>query len=128
MLYVDTSASVKLLLAERESEALREYLQAANTLLTTSRVGIVELRRVGRRSGAGADRADAVAATLAVVEIDEVIEGIAVGLEPRLRTLDAIHLATALAAEESLESFLCYDERLSAAASDSGLHVVAPGP
>lgn len=127
MLYVDTSASVKLLLAEAESPALREYLQTSGTLLSTSRVGVIELRRVGRRSGAGADRADAVAATLAVVEVDEVIEGIAIGLDPGLRTLDAIHLATALAAEGSLEGFVCYDDRLSDAARAADLTVVAPG-
>ncbi|HEU0304515.1 MAG TPA: type II toxin-antitoxin system VapC family toxin [Gaiellaceae bacterium] len=127
MLYVDTSASVKLLLDEAESGALREYLEASGMLLSTSRVGVIELRRVGRRSGAGADRADAVAATLAVIEVEEVIERTAVTLNPGLRTLDAIHLASALAAEESLGGFVCYDERLSAAARDAGLTVIAPG-
>ncbi len=126
MLYVDTSAAVKLLLAEPESAALREYLRSADALLVTSRVGVIELRRVGRRSGAGADRADAVAATLAVVEVDERIERIAVALDAGLRTLDAIHLATAMAAGESLDGFVCYDERLAGAARGAGLNVVAP--
>jgi predicted nucleic acid-binding protein len=126
LLYLDTSATVKLLLAETESTALREYIRSSETLLVTSRIGIIELRRVGRRSGAGADRADAVAAALAVVEVDETIERIAVGLEPSLRALDAIHLATALAAGESLDHFVCYDARLGAAAGGHGLSVVAP--
>ena len=126
MLYVDTSAASKLLLAEDESEALIGYLTSADQLLVTSRVGIVELRRVGRRSGAGADRADALAATLAVVELDAQVERVAVGLDPALRALDAIHLATALAAGEALEGFVCYDARLAAAAAAVGLTVVAP--
>ena len=128
MLYVDTSAAVRLLLAETESLALSKYLRSSDTLLVTSRIGIIELRRVGRRSGAGADRADAVAATLAVVEVDETIERFAVGLDPSLRAPEAIHLATALAAGESLDGFICYDERLATAAHGVGLSVVAPGP
>lgn len=127
MLYVDTSAAVKLLLAEPESAALGEYLRAFSSPLGISRVGIIELRRLGRRSGAGADRADAVAATLAVVEVDEAIERIAVGLDPGLRALDAIHLATALAAGDDLDGFVCYDDRLSRAAREADLTVVEPG-
>ena len=126
MLYLDTSATAKLLLAEVESDALREYLRVSNTLLLASRVGVLELRRVGRRIAGGADRADAVAATLAVVELNEVVERIAVDLDPGLRALEAIHLATALAAGESLAGFVCYDARLASAARTVGLNVLAP--
>ena len=126
MLYVDTSATVKLLLEEPESAALTEFLRTARTPLVCSRVGIVELRRVGRRTGADANRADAVAATLVVVELDETIERVALSVDPALRTLDAIHLATALAAAGSLTGFVCYDARLAAAAKSSGLTIFAP--
>ncbi len=126
MLYVDTSATAKLLLEESESVALVEFLRSANTPLVTSRVGIIELRRVGRRSGADPNRADALAATLVVVELDEVIEHAALSVDPTIRTLDAIHLATALAAADSVTGFVCYDERLAAAAESVGLTVVAP--
>ena len=126
MLYVDTSATAKLLLEEPESVALVEFLRSANTPLVTSRVGIIELRRVGRRSGADPNRADALAATLVVVELDEVIEHAALSVDPTIRTLDAIHLATALAAADSVTGFVCYDERLAAAAESVGLTVVAP--
>ena len=126
MLYLDTSATAKLLLEEPESAALGEFLRSAGTPLLTSRVGIIELRRIGRRSGAGADRADALAATLAVVELDETIERTALTVDPALRTLDAIHLATAVAASDSVAGFVCYDARLAAAAASLGLTVVAP--
>lgn len=126
MLYLDTSATAKLMLAEPETEALVTFLDGARTLLITSRVGVVELRRVGRRTSAGADRADAVAATLAIVELDEQLEAIAVELDPGLRTLDALHLATALAAGPALDGFVCYDARLAEAARSHGLTVVAP--
>ncbi len=126
MLYVDTSASVKLLLTEDESEALAAFLRAQEAPLLTSRLGVVELRRVGRRGGASADRADAVAASFTVIELDSTIEHLAVGLDPRLRALDAVHLASALALGDVLSGFVCYDERLAAAAADAGLPVVAP--
>lgn len=126
MLYVDTSAAAKLLIEEAESDALGDLLRSAGTPLMTSRVGIVELRRIGRRSGAGADRADALAATLVVVELNETVERRAVDIDPGLRTLDAIHLATALVAADSLDGFVCYDARLSAAAGSLGLTVLAP--
>jgi predicted nucleic acid-binding protein len=127
LLYVDTSAVVKLLLAEDESEALGDFLRAADTPLVTSRIGIVELRRVGRRGGANPDRADALAASLSVIELDATIERLAVVLDPDLRSLDALHLASALAVGDALSAFVCYDGRLNAAASREGLPVVAPG-
>jgi len=125
--YVDTSAAVKLLLAEDESEALESFLRNADTPLVTSRIGIVELRRVGRRGGASPDRADALAASLSVIEVDAAIERLAVGLDPDLRSLDALHLASALAVGGALRGFVCYDGRLGAAATRVRLPVVAPG-
>ena len=126
MLYLDTSATAKLLQEEAESRALGLYLRSAATPLVTSRVGIVELRRVGRRVGA-ADRADALAATLVVVELDEIVEREALEVDARLRTSDAIHLATAILMGDELTAFVCYDERLATAASASRLSAVAPG-
>lgn len=125
MLYLDTSATAKLLQEEAESRALGLYLRSADVPLVTSRVGIVELRRVGRRVGA-ADRADALAATLVVVELDEIVEREALEVDARLRTSDAIHLATAILMGDELTAFVCYDARLATAAAASRLSVVAP--
>lgn len=126
MLYLDTSATAKLLIEEPESKALGDFLRSARTQLVTSRVGVVELRRIGRRIDAGADRADALAASLVVVELDETIERQAITIDPGLRSLDAIHLATALVAADSIDGFVCYDVRLAAAATALGLAVLAP--
>jgi predicted nucleic acid-binding protein len=125
-LYLDTSATAKLLQEEVESRALGLYLRSTDAPLVTSRVGIVELRRVGRRVGA-ADRADALAATLVVVELDEIVERKALEVDARLRTSDAIHLATAILMGDELTAFVCYDARLATAASACRLSVVAPG-
>ena len=54
MLYLDTSAAAKLLLEEAESAALEELLANEPEPLVTSRVGVIELRRVARRGGASA--------------------------------------------------------------------------
>ena len=127
MLYIDTSAAVKLLLAEEESDALTDFLRDTGSPLVTSRVGVIELRRVARRGGASPDRADALAASFTVIELDEIVEGLAVGLDPELRALDALHLASALAVGDALRGFVCYDVRLAAAATGGGLSVFAPG-
>jgi predicted nucleic acid-binding protein len=126
MLYLDTSATAKLLVEEPESAALRELLGAAAAPLVTSRIGIVELRRVGRRIGLPDERADAISSALTVVELDETIERWAVDVEPGLGTLDSIHLATALVASRLLRGFVCYDVRLAAAAAAHELPVLAP--
>ena len=73
-----------------------------------------------------ADRADALAATLVVVELDEIVEREALGVDTRLRTSDAIHLATAILMGDELTAFVCYDARLATAAAASRLSVVAP--
>ncbi|MBA3382179.1 MAG: type II toxin-antitoxin system VapC family toxin [Actinobacteria bacterium] len=127
MLYLDSSATVKLLVDEEESPSLARFLGASGDPLVTSRVGVIELHRVARRIGADPDRSNALAVTLGVVEVDDEIESIAIELDPRLRALDAIHLASALMSRELLRGFLCYDRRLADAATREGLRVIAPG-
>ncbi len=118
---------MKLVRDERESDDLRAFLDTSDAGLATSRVGIVELHRAATRGGASADRAGVVSGALGVIELDAKIEVIAVSLAPELRTLDAIHLASALASREALSGFVCYDRRLADAAEREGLRVVAPG-
>jgi len=60
------------------------------------------------------------------VELDETVERHAITIDPGLRSLDAIHLATAIAAAESIDGFVCYDVRLADAARALGLTVLAP--
>ena len=66
--------------------------------------------------------------TLSLVTLDrELLEVAGKLTPPTLRSLDAIHLATALTLREELEAFVAYDERLLTAASDLGLPVASPG-
>ena len=65
------------------------------------------------------------------VEINDVVRATAVAyLDPSLRSLDAIHLATAdalISSGKKLDAFVTYDKRLAVAAKDAGMTVVAPG-
>lgn len=126
--YLDSSAFVKLVVTEPESAALRRVLtrwpdQASSTLLRT------EVGRALRRSGHGhlVGPARRLIGAIRLVRLDEPLLDRASELEPvPLRTLDAVHLATAMAIGSDLGIFFTYDDRLGAAASAGGLVVAAP--
>jgi predicted nucleic acid-binding protein len=126
--YLDASALVKIAVEEAESGAMRAYADAAGSL-ASSRLASAEVRRaLLRRYDADPEVAGIVMKSVAVIEVDAVIVDRAgrVG-PPELRTLDAIHLASALDMGADLEAFVTYDARLAAAARDAGLTVVSPG-
>ncbi len=125
--YFDSSALVKLLVAERESEAL---LQAAGASPTwaTSILAMVEVSRAARARRD--DRVEARVAllfrSLEIIEFDRAIVELAARLDPpALRSLDAIHIATALSLG-GVAAFFAYGRRLTQAAGDAGLPVQAP--
>ena len=128
--YLDTSAFVKLLVTERESAELKAALgrwpeRASATLLRTEAVRA--LRRSGNGHLVGAARQ--LSSAMRLVRIDEPLLDRAGDLEPpELRSLDAIHLAAALALGPDLGVLLTYDDRLREAASAQGLRVASPGP
>jgi predicted nucleic acid-binding protein len=127
LLYLDSSAIVKLVVREPETPALRELLRAWPERVS-SVIARIEVPRAARNVSATAvRRAGAVVARLGLVELgDEVIER-AAGLNPPiLRTLDAIHLATALSLGEEVGSFCAYDPRLADAAASAGMDVTSP--
>jgi predicted nucleic acid-binding protein len=130
LLYLDSSALVKLVLPEAESAALLEILAAWPERVTSELAG-VEVMRAVRRAGAdpsAEQRAAEVLAALPLLKMDSDILGRAARLEPRtLRSLDAIHLVSALSLGDDLGAIAVYDAGLAAAAVDYGLDVVAPG-
>jgi uncharacterized protein len=125
--YVDSSALVKLVVREAESDALRQYLDSAGPL-SSSILSTVEVSRaVARVAPESVAAVKTLMETLALVGFDARISARAAALAPAsLRTIDAIHLATALEFEGEVTAFVSYDDRLSAAARDLGLPVVAP--
>ncbi len=128
--YVDTSALTKLVVAEPESKALRKWLTAANRQLVSSDLARTELLRAVRR--AAPDRmvqAREVLDSLVLLQVSTDVFEAAAHLEPTvLRTLDAIHLASALTLGDELEGVVAYDERLTQAAQGLGIAVIQPRP
>lgn len=125
--YLDASALVKLVTSESDTDALRAFL-ATRPSRATSIVALVEVRRaVLRRAPAALEAVSALLAGVAVLSLDEEIAGRAGLVEPAtLRTLDAIHLASAETLGADLEAFVTYDERLAAAARGARLPVASP--
>lgn len=128
LLYLDSSALVKLVVAEPETPALLEFL-AGWPYRVSSALARVEVVRAVKRSGAGPAalrRAASVLARVALIRVDDPLLASAGRLAPReLRTLDAIHLATARSLDD-LAGIVTYDERLGQAASRQRLKVWSP--
>ncbi len=124
--YVDASAMVKLIVDEAESNALLRWSIEVDRLVT-SRVGIVETVRAASRRGHDTTQRSRVLTDVGIYELDDGIASVAAALAPPfLRTLDAIHLATAMALMPGLDAFVTYDDRLATAARALGLPVVRP--
>ena len=128
--YIDASALVKLATPEAETHALRAALDTYDARVT-NRLATVEVSRALLRRGvASAALVGAVADVftgLAIMELDSATAESAAPIGPStLRSLDAIHLASALAVGAELGEFVTYDARLADAARAAGLPVVAP--
>lgn len=126
--YLDTSALVKLVVAERESASLREWCERQSELVVSD-LSRTELSRAVRRVRPELmPRVRALLDALVLVALTGEILDAAGRLEPpALRSLDAIHLASALALGDDLDAFVTYDERQAQAATAYGLTVVTPG-
>ncbi|MCK9248513.1 MAG: type II toxin-antitoxin system VapC family toxin [Solirubrobacteraceae bacterium] len=127
--YLDTSALVKLVVAEAETPALRAWLGAADRGPVAGDLVRTELVRAVRR--VAPDRvlqARAVLDALTVVAMPAMTFDEAGRIDPTLlRSLDALHLAVALTLGDELEAMVTYDERLAGAARENGIPVLAPG-
>ena len=124
--YADASALVKLVLLEPESPAVHRWFVEAPRV-ATSRVGVIETIRASSRRPHDPVHRDRLIADVAVYELDAEIASVAASIgSPALRTLDAIHLATALALIPDLDAFVTYDDRLAEAARSLGLPVMQP--
>lgn len=123
--YLDASAIVKLIADEPGTESmLRWYVESDR--IVTNRIGVIETRRAVERRDHDPARLAAVLARLDVIEIDAQIGSRAADLRPAsLRTLDAIHIASALVIGE-IDAFVTYDDRQAEAARLVGLPVIRP--
>ena len=124
--YVDSSAIVKLVVREKESAALRRYLRG-RTLVTSALAGVEVIRAIMPQGARTLRTARVVLSRIEIVRINAKVLSRAASMEPAdVRTLDAIHLATASLFAESLHRFVCYDGRLASAAKAGNWSVVSP--
>ena len=125
--YLDCSAVVKLAVAEPQSAALRAFLRRRMPLLSSALARTEVLRALLPEGEAAVERGRAVLARLELVRVnDRVLEAAGRLLPAHLRSLDAIHLATALQLGPDLSCLVTYDERLAHAARDQGIATAAP--
>jgi predicted nucleic acid-binding protein len=130
VIYLDSSALLKLLHEEPESAALANWLtEQAGSPLLSSELARVEVIRACRQINPDVlPEARALLAGLDLIPLaDAVISEAADVGETTLRSLDAIHLASALSIRDDLSAFIAYDHRLGDAASAAGLQLLAPG-
>ncbi len=128
MIYADTSALAKLFTNEAESVCLRAWLhERPDDAVTTSVVGEVELRRFAARVvPLSLHQVDAFLALMDRLPLTAVTVALAGQLGPsRLRTLDALHVASA-AGLANLTALVSYDHRMLEAAAGYGLPVASP--
>jgi predicted nucleic acid-binding protein len=128
-MYADSSALVKLILDEPESAALEEHLaKRSAAVLATSRLATVEVARACRVANVSTEVADEAAYVLAsclqVAVSPQLLQAASKLTTQTLRSLDAIHLATAL--RIGADELLAYDRRLLSAAGEHGLAVAHP--
>jgi predicted nucleic acid-binding protein len=126
--YVDSSAIVKLAVAEPESRALRRFLTRRQPLVSSA-LARTEVVRALMPSGMEAVlRGEEVLRRIALMRVNDRLLRAAGRMQPlELRSLDAIHLASASEFGPSVKQIVTYDERMTAAATAAGWSVAAPG-
>ncbi len=128
LLYIDSSALVKLVIEEPESNELESHV-ADDVALATSRIALVEVPRATRLANPAEEVQEEtrrlLGSCLLVATGDRVLRSAAELTSREVRTLDAIHLATALYIDA--DELVAYDRRLLAAAATHRLRVASPG-
>ncbi len=125
--YLDSSAIVKLAVQEPESAALRRFLRRRRPVVSSALARTEVLRALAPAGHDAVARGRDVLARLDLIRVSDRVLNAAGAMEPlELRSLDAIHLATAEALENDLGGLVTYDERLADAATRRGHRVAVP--
>ena len=128
MIYLDASALVTLLARRTYATELREFLESRPVLpMATSTLGFVETVRTMDRIGEYPDLMRDLVSGFTEILLTEEVRDAAVHLPGTLRTLDAIHVASAQALGDSLDTLVTYDKRMLDVARAEGLPAEAPG-
>ena len=125
--YLDSSALVKLAVQEPESGALRRYLKRRRPLVSSALARTEVLRALLLEGDEALTRGRAVLASVEIIRInDRILNAAAVLRPPEVRSLDAIHLATAQHLGTDLGRVITYDERMLHAAKQLRIRTAAP--
>jgi len=125
--YLDSSAIVKLVVAEPESSALRRYLRRRKPYVSSALARSEVARSLLPFGPAALQRGESVLARIDLIRVNDTVLRAAGSLLPEdIRILDAIHLATAQQLGSDLARIVTYDTRMQAAAEAVGLDVNAP--
>lgn len=125
--YLDSSAIVKLAIEEPHSQALRRYLRRRGPLVSSALARTEVLRALLYEGDAGLTRGREVLGHINLIRVNDRILGAAGTLLPaELRSLDAVHLATALQLDAEIRQLVTYDETMATAATTVGLRTAAP--
>lgn len=127
MVYVDSSAAVKIVIAEVESNALVRWLRPDASLVSSALLRTELLLAVRREDPDRVEHARAALKRFDLHAIDaNVLETAGLAVPAHIRSLDAIHLATALRLADELEAIVTYDRRMIEGARALGLPVASP--
>jgi uncharacterized protein len=133
LVYLDSSAAVKLILREDDSNPLQRFIQGENPwhqalrLVGSDLVRVETMRACARSHPQGAAKASELMRAISLVRISPAhIAVSATHPPPELRTLDALHLVTALTLTPELVGMITYDERLRESANAAGIKTFSP--
>jgi uncharacterized protein len=127
LVYADSSALVKLVVEEAETAALELYIAEREPVITTSRIAVVEIARALLTADLERDNrseAERLLRSYFLIDVSGPILDDAAGLTTSVRSLDAIHLASAR--HVGPDEVLVYDRRLARAAADLGFVIAQP--
>jgi len=125
--YLDSSALVKLVIEEPESRALRAHLRRRRTLVSSALARTEVLRALLLEGDEGIARGRAVLGRVELIRVnDRFLNAAGLLQPPHVRSLDAIHLATARHLGSDLSEVISYDEKMVEAAKGLGLKTASP--
>lgn len=125
--YLDSSAIVKLVVEEPESSVLRDSLREWSGYASSIVARVEVIRAAATRDRATADAARLRLELFLLMPLDDAVAAAAAEIQPlTIRSLDAIHLASATSLDEDLGVLITYDRRMVGAARAAGLPVASP--
>lgn len=125
--YLDSSALVKLAIEEPESRALLAYMRRRKVLVSSALARTEVLRALLLEGDEGIARGRAVLGRIELIRVnDRILNAAGLLQPPEVRSLDAIHLATAYELGSDLSQVISYDERMLETAKGIGLKTASP--